>query len=199
VALLLVLGFAACGGNSNNPSGGNSCNNVSVLGSARGRITATIDGANFDGGVPAGASIYTPITPFPGLGIPALDFINIGGTCGDNTSLHILALAGSFDATGAFVLGRPGTTAFGLGAAYTQPPSLAGQPLPNLSILTSRPPSGVASLWNTSTFLGGSGSITFTQVSSASAAGSFTMTMAPQAGTGATGNKQVNGTFSVTF
>jgi hypothetical protein len=169
-----------------------------VLGSARGRITATIDGANFNGGVPAGLSIYTPFPAVPSLGIPAQDTISIAGTCGDNTSLHILALAGSFDATGAFIVGRPGTTAFGLGVTHTQPP-LTGQPLQNLATLTSRPPSGVVALWNTSTFLGGTGSITFTQVSSASAAGSFTMTMAPQAGTGATGNKQVNGSFNVTF
>jgi hypothetical protein len=46
----------------------------------------------------------------------------------------------------------------------------------------------------------GSGSVTITSLTSTSAAGTFTLTLAPTAGTGATGNKVItNGVFNVTF
>jgi len=195
--LLLGLGIAACGGgssNSNNsgggsggptaPSGGSgsTCSSIGVLGNAAGTISATIDGAVFNGGVPAPYAVYTPIPAVPSLGIPDQDFVSMQGLCGDNTSLLILAKA------------RVGTTTFGLNAIDPETKNVHV----NSVQLQYRTASGAGGAWVTS-LIGGTGTITFTSVSRTSAAGSFSFTMVPVAGTTASGNKQVTGTFNVRF
>jgi hypothetical protein len=58
--------------------------------------------------------------------------------------------------------------------------------------------SPVAAAWACN-ISGGSGTITVTSVSQSAATGSFACTMVPVAGSPATGNRQVSGTFDVTF
>jgi len=196
VVLLFGLGTSVCGGSnsSNNaagnaggpagPSGGSgaTCSSFSVLGAAAGTISARIDGAVFNGGVPAAYATYTAVAAVPTLGIPAQDFVSIQGLCGDNTSLLLLAKA------------RVGSTSFGLNTIDPETRNLHV----NTATLQYRTATGAGGAWLTS-LLGGTGTITFTSVSRAGAAGSFSLTMVPQAGTSASGNKQVTGDFNVTF
>lgn len=200
VAALLCVGFAACGGsdNSNNsgggpsggssgptgpsPSSGSTCSSISVLGNAAGTISARIDGAVFNGGVPTPYAYYTPIAAVPSLGIPAQDFVSIQGLCGDNTSLTFVAKA------------RVGATTFGMNVIDPETKNVHV----NSVMLQYRTASGPGGAWATN-LVAGTGTITFTSVSRTGAAGSFSLTMAPQAGTGALGNKQVTGQLSVTF
>jgi len=196
VVVLMALTLAACeaantpsssivsgGGGSNSGS----CSSVGPLGSARGLITATINGASFMGGVSNGGAVYTPIGAQPALGLPAQDLFNITGSCADLTSLFITARA------------TVGTTAIGVdanGVALRDP--VTQQPLVHNVRLELRQNAVSAGTWIVSS-LGGSGSITVTSVSTVAAVGSFSFTMVPQAGTPASGNKTVTGQFNVTF
>jgi hypothetical protein len=201
-ALVLTTLAAGCGGSSSTtgPSGGTaaggstggsgsstSCSVAGPLGSAKGVINATINGATFFGGVPTGQSVYTPIAAQPTLGLPAQDFFVIGGTCGDLTSVVITARA------------TLGTTTFGVdanGNPVRDPQTQ--QPLVHNAILQLRANGVAAGTWNTS-LLGGSGTITLTSIATTGASGSFSLTMVPQTSTGASGNRTVTGQFTVTF
>jgi hypothetical protein len=186
VALCFTL--ASCGSSKNpNSPGVSSCSSAGPLGSAKGQITATINSASFTGGVPAGESVYTPIPAQPGLGLAAQDFIIFTGTCGDLTSIQITARA----TTGTTLIGVDGS-----GNPLRDPQTQ--QPLVHSVLLQLRSNGAAAGTWITSQ-LGGTGSITLTSVSTTSATGSFSLTMAPQAGTGASGNRTVAGQFAVTF
>ena len=158
-----------------------------MLGSAKGTITATINGATFNGGVPTGQAIYTPVAGVPSLGVPAQDFFTITGICGDNTSILILARA------------TVGTTAIGVDASGNplRNPQTQ-QPLVHTATLQLRQNGVAAGTWNVS-LLGGTGTMTIASVSTTAASGSFSLTMVPQAGTPASGNRAVVGQFSVTF
>jgi hypothetical protein len=193
----LTLAIAACGGSSSNnsssntpgsPSGsGSTCSSFGPLGGAKGTITASISGSTFNGGIPTGLAIYTPVAAVPALGIPAQDFFVISGTCGDSTSLQITALA----TTGTTNIGVDGN-----GNPLRNPQTQ--QPLVHNVLLQYRANGVAAGTWYTG-ILGGSGSVTVTSVSTSAAVGSFSLTMVPQAGTGATGNKTVTGQFSTSF
>jgi len=201
LAVLIGCGMSACSSSSDssgNPggpsSGGTTCSSVSVLGSARGSINATISGATFNGGIPNGNAVYTPIPPT--LGLAAQDFFVISGVCGDNSQMVLTVRAGSFQ-NGVFVLGAPGTTQFGVDASGNplRDPQTQ-QPLTHSATYTLVQNAAAAGAWVTS-LVGGSGSITLTTVSTRAASGSFALTMVPSGG--ATGNKTVTGTFNATF
>jgi hypothetical protein len=145
-------------------------------------MTGTVAGAAFAGGVPNGAATYTPVPAQPALALPAQDFIVIQGTSADLTSLTITARA---------KVGRAD-----LGAGVTD--AETRQPTVNNASLATRANGVGTGQWNTN-ITGGSGSITLTSVSPAGAAGSYSFTMLPQAGSGASGNRVVEGTFTVTF
>jgi hypothetical protein len=191
VFVAIPLFVTACGGSSS-PSapgtgsgGSGSCTSVGVLGAAKGTINATISGAAFLGGVPTGQSIYTPIpaTAFTA----AQDFITISGICGDNTSILLLARA------------TIGTTSIGVdGSGNPLRDPQTQQPLVHKVVLQLRTGGVAAGTWNTD-LLGGTGTVTISSVSPAAASGSFSVTMVPQSGTPASGNKSVSGSFSVTF
>ena len=194
---LACLALASCGGGSGSatsPSGGSgtgnssgSCTTAGPLGSAKGSMTATINGSTFKGGVPAGESIYTPIAAQPSLGLPAQDFFVTSATCGDLTSLQIIARA------------VVGPTVIGVDAGGNPLiDAQTKQPLVHQGLLQLRANGVAAGTWITS-LLGGTGSITVTSVSTAAATGSFSLTMVPRAGTAASGNRTVTGTFNVTF
>lgn len=173
------------GGNSGGSGGGNAaCGGSAVgpLGCAKGLVTATIDGATWVGGVPTGGATYQPVAGVPALGLPAQDFITMSATGADLTTLTLSARA------------KLGRAEAGLGVIdpETRQPTVHNA---NLALRTSNNSAGA---WNTN-ILGGSGSITLTSVSTTGATGSFSYTMVPQAGTVATGNKVVQGTFTVTF
>jgi hypothetical protein len=199
--LLIPLGFAACGktsnsGNPGGPSAGNTCASVGVLGAAKGTINATVDGTTFTGGISAGNAIYTPF-PATGPGLAPNDFFVINGVCGDGSQIVITARAGSWQ-NGIFVLGRAGQTQIGVdatGGALRDPQTQ--QPLPH-SVQYSLVRNGVgAGGWITN-LTAGTGSIMLNSISSTSVSGSFTVTTAASSG-GATGTKQVSGTFNATF
>ena len=180
-------GGTASGGTTGGSGSSTSCTVAGPLGSAKGVINATINGATFFGGVPTGQSVYTPIPAQPTLGLPAQDFIVIGGTCGDLTSLVITARA------------TLGTTTIGVdanGNPLRDPQTQ--QPLVHNAILQLRANGVAAGTWNTS-LLGGSGTITLTSIATSGASGSFSFTMVPQTTTGASGNRTVTGQFNVTF
>lgn len=196
--LTLSLCLASCGGGSpsspsassgSSGSGGSSgstatCGGATVgpLGCAKGLMTGTIAGAAFTGGVPTGASTYTPVAAQPALGRPALDFIVIQGTSADLTSLTLTARA------------KLGIQSLGAGATDSD----TRQPTLNNAALATRANGTATGQWNTN-ILGGAGTITLTAVSTAGATGSYSLTMLPQAGSGATGNRVVEGSFTVTF
>ena len=97
------------------------------------------------------------------------------------------------------MLGAAGTTQIGVdanGNALTDPQTQ--QPLNHIVQYIQVVNSAAVGGWFVS-LAGGSGSITFNNVSPQAASGSFTLTMTPTPGTGASGTRQVNGTFSVTF
>ena len=190
VVAIVPLLLAACS-SSDTPSSpassasGGSCSSVSVLGAAKGTLNASISGSVFVGGVPTGQSIYTPIpaTAFT----PAQDFITISGICGDNTSILLAARA------------TVGTTAIGVdGGGNPLRDPQTQQPLIHKVNLQLRTSGVAAGTWNTD-LLGGTGTITIASVSNTAASGSFSVTMVPQAGTPASGNKTVTGSFNVTF
>ena len=203
--VLSTIFVAACGGSSNpsSPSpnsGGNTgqtCSSVGPLGAAKGTAIATVDGTAFNGGVSPGNSLYTPIPPGPFLPTPH-DYITIAAVCGDGSQIVIAARAGSW-INGQFVLGGAGTTQIGVdanGNAFTDPQTQ--QPLNHIIQYILVVNSAAAGGWFVS-LAGGSGSITFNNVSPQAASGSFALTMIPSPGTGATGTRTVNGTFNVTF
>jgi hypothetical protein len=206
--VLSTLMAANCGGggssNPNTPSpnnsGGNTgqtCSTPSVLGSARGTVTATVNGTPFNGGVSPGNSIYTPIPPQAFLPTPH-DIVTFAGVCGDGSQIIVLARAGSW-VNGQFVLGAAGTTQIGVdanGTAFSDPQTQ--QPLNHIVQYIQVVNNAAAGGWFVS-LAGGIGSITFNNVSPQAASGSFTLTMTPTPGTGATGTRQVTGTFNVTF
>ncbi len=193
---MLSVSLAACGGGSpSSPSttgssgstgttGATACGGATVgpLGCAKGLMTGTIAGAPFTGGVPTGASTYTPVAAQPALGLPALDFIVIQGTSADLTSLTLTARA------------KLGTSSLGAGVTDSD----TRQPIANNASLATRANGAATGQWNTN-ILGGTGTITLTAVSTTGATGSYSLTMLPQAGSGATGNRVVEGTFTVTF
>jgi hypothetical protein len=208
-----TLLIAGCGdddsGNPGSPSpnpGGNSgqtCASVGPLGAAKGTLTATVDGAAFNGGVSTGNSLYTPIPPGPFLPTPH-DFITIAAVCGDGSQIVLGLRAGSFvtppgGGTPQFVLGAAGTTQIGVNASgvpFTDPQTQ--QPL-NHIVQYIRVVNGAASGGWFVSLAGGSGSITFNNVSPQAASGSFALTMAATPSTGSTGTRTVTGTFNVTF
>jgi hypothetical protein len=200
---------AGCGGGgsgdptspSPNPGGGGSmgqtCSTPSVLGSARGTVIATVNGAPFNGGVSPGNSIYTAIPPQAFLPTPH-DYVTFTAVCGDGSQIVVGARAGSW-VSGQFVLGAPGTTQIGVaasGTAFSDPQTQ--QPLNHIVQYVQVVNNVATGGWFVS-LAGGSGSITFNNVSPQAASGSFALTMIPTPGTGSTGSKQVNGTFTVTF
>jgi hypothetical protein len=176
---------------------------VGPLGSARGTLTATVNGVQFNGGVSNGNSIYTPIPPGPFLPTPH-DFITVVGVCGDGSQISMGLRAGSFvtppgGGSPQFVLGAPGTTQIGVnasGAPFTDPQT--GQPL-NHIVQYIQVVNGAASGGWFVSLAGGSGSITYASVSPQGASGSFALTMVSTPNTGSTGTRTVNGTFNVTF
>jgi hypothetical protein len=163
-----------------------------------GSINATIPGP-FNGGVATGGSTYVVAPAIPSLGLPAQDSFTSGAACGDGSQIIISTRAGTNDpATGIFTVGRTGAKQIGHvnGAPAADPQTK--QPLPD-SITLLLAVNGVgAGGWNTG-INGGSGSITLTSVSRSRATGSFSVTMIPIAGSPASGNRQVSGTFNVTF
>jgi hypothetical protein len=190
---LLVASVAGCGSSgattpSSNTSGSGSssgtggssgaCSSPGPLGSAKGTITATIDGSQFRGGVPTGESVYTAIPAV--LNVPAQDFFVISATCDALTSIQISARA------------TVGTTSIGQGTTDPQ----THQPLVHTVILQLRQNGVAAGTWSAN-FNGGSGTITVDSVSRSAASGSFNVTLTPQSG--ASGNRAVSGTFSTTF
>ncbi len=194
-AATLSVCLAACGGGPSSPSSGgtigssgssgnSACGGATVgpLGCAKGLMTGTIAGAAFTGGVPTGASTYTPIAAQPSIGLPALDFIVIQGTSADLTSLTLTVRA------------KLGIQSLGAGATDSD----TRQPTVNNASLATRANGAATGQWNTN-ILGGTGTITLTTVSTTGATGSYSLTMLPQAGSGATGNRVVEGTFTVTF
>jgi hypothetical protein len=204
--LLVSFGLVACGGekagNPGSPSGGggggqgNTCASQGVLGSAKGVITATVDGVAFNGGVSTGNSIYTPIAAGPFVPAP-MDFFVINGVCGDGSQLVMSIRAGSWQ-NGVFVLGAPGQTQIGVDATGNpRRDPQTQQPLTHMATYTLVRNGVAAGAWVTG-IAGGTGSITLNNVSPTAASGSFSLTMAASAG-GATGTKQVTGTFNVTF
>jgi hypothetical protein len=205
---IVCFGLAACGGGDDSddsggltgpaPGSGPTCSSISVLGNAMGTINATIPGP-FNGGVATGGSNYVVAPAIPSLGLPAMDSFTSGGVCGDGTQIIISTRAGTNDpATGIFTVGRLGTKQIGHinGAPAADPQTK--QPLPD-SITLSLVANGVAAgTWMTN-INGGSGTITLNSVSRSGASGSFSVTMIPGPGSGASGNRQVSGTFNVTF
>lgn len=200
VGVLCVVLAACGGGNPGGPSNGGSggvggtgnsgsgtCSVVGPLGSAKGTMTATISGAQFTGGVPAGGAVYTAVPPVPSLGIPAQDFFIVSATCGDLTTIQITGRA----VTGTTTIGVDGS-----GAPLTDP--VTKQPLLHQGLLQLRANGVAAGTWITS-LLGGTGTLTVSSVSTTAVSGSFSLTMVPQANTGAAGNRTVIGTFSATF
>ena len=192
-AATLSVSLAACGGGpsspsgsigSTNSSGGSTCGGAAVgpLGCAKGLMTGTIAGVPFTGGVPTGASTYTTVAAQPAIGLPALDFIIIQGTSADLTSLTLTVRA------------KPGIQSLGAGATDSD----TRQPTANNASLATRANGVGTGQWNTN-ILGGTGTITLTTISTTTAVGSYSLTMLPQAGSGATGNRVVEGTFTVTF
>jgi len=182
-------GSSSGGGNSGGggTSGGNATNcsvPVGVLGCPKGLIRATLDGQTFNGGVATGGSIYTPIAPNPGLNLPAQDFFTLVGIATNNSQLSITARA----KTGTASLGQnvidSETRNVSINSAQLVFPATGG--------------SAIGAGWLTSV-AGGSGTITVDAVSQTAASGSFSFQMAPTAGTPATGNRQISGTFNVTF
>lgn len=145
-------------------------------------MTGTIAGASFTGGVPTGASTYTPIAAQPALNLPALDFIVIQGTSADLTSLTLTVRA------------KLGVQSLGAGVTDSD----TRQPTVTTASLATRANGAATGQWNTN-ILGGTGTITLSAVSTTGATGSYSLTMLPQAGSGATGNRVVEGTFTVTF
>jgi hypothetical protein len=206
--VLSALIVAGCGGggpsNPGSPSPnvggsntGQTCSSVGPLGAGKGTVTATVNGTSFNGGVSTGSSIYTPVPPQAFLPTPH-DIITIGAVCGDGSQIILLARAGSW-INGQFVLGAAGTTQIGVGAngnALTDPQTQ--QPLNHIVQYVQVVNNVATGGWFVS-LAGGGGSITFNNVSPQAASGSFTLTMIPTPGTGSTGSKQVNGTFTVTF
>jgi hypothetical protein len=154
---------------------------VSSAGSANGTIMAAIEGDPFNGGVAAGQATYTPVPAQPLPGEATHDFVVFTATCADGTSLTITARA------------VPGTTHMGLGVLDP----LTQMPLINAAVLR-RPVGATAATWVTDS-TGGSGSIVLSAVSTAAASGTFSFSMIPRAGTPATGEKFVAGSFAVTF
>ncbi len=146
-------------------------------------MTGTVAGAPFTGGVPTGASTYTPVGSATGLiGLPALDFIVIQGTSADLTSLTLTVRA------------KLGIQSLGAGATDSD----TRQPTVNNASLATRANGAATGQWNTN-IVGGTGTFTLTTISTTGATGSYSLTMVPQAGSGATGNRVVEGTFTVTF
>ncbi|MEQ1868733.1 MAG: hypothetical protein ABL961_01775 [Vicinamibacterales bacterium] len=182
IAALATL-VSACGGsNPQSPTG--ACGGVAVgpLGCAKGMMTGTIGVQPFNGGVPTGASTYTPVAAQLALNLPAQDFIVIQGTSSDLTSLTLTVRA---------KLGK-GDLGLGVIDAETRNVTVNGASLATRA-------NGVATgAWNANV-TGGSGSITLTSVSTTAASGSYSITLVPQAGTGAVGDRAVSGTFNVTF
>jgi hypothetical protein len=210
VVALLCFGLATCGGGddsddsggSGNPTGpapgsGPTCSSISVLGNAMGNINATIPGP-FNGGVTTGGSNYVVAPAIPSLGLPAQDSFTSGAVCGDGSQIIITTRAGTNDpSTGIFTVGRTGTKQIGHINGVPASDPQTKQPLPD-SIMLLLVANGVsAGGWQTN-INGGSGSITLNSVSRSGAAGSFSVTMIP-IGPPASGNRQVSGTFNVTF
>lgn len=214
---LLCFGLTTCGGGGDSgasggsptsptgstgstgaaPGSGPTCSSISVLGNAMGSITATIPGP-FNGGVTTGGSNYVVAPAIPSLGLPAMDSFTSGAVCGDGSQIIISTRAGINDpATGIFTVGRTGTKQIGhVNGVPTSDPQTR-QPLPD-SIMLLLMANGVsAGGWQTN-INGGSGSITLNSVSRSGASGSFSVTMIP-IGPPASGNRQVSGTFNVTF
>ena len=200
VVLLVCAAAIACGGGGDdddddggNPfgpggSGTGSCSSFGPLGGARGSITANISGFGaFNGGISPGNSVYTPIAAIPSLGLPAQDTISINGVCGDLKQVLIVARA----ITGTINIGVDANGNF-------QRDPQTQQPWVH-SVMLSTVANGVASgLWVTN-LTGGSGTITLNSVSPSSVSGSFSVTMIPSPGSGATGNRTMSGSFNATF
>jgi hypothetical protein len=206
--IVIAIAFAGCGksnssgssGNSGNPGspsgGGTTCSSVGVLGAARGTINATIDGTTFNGGIPTGNAVYTPL-PSLGPGLAPSDVFVINAVCGDGSQIVIGSRAGTWQ-NGVFVLGRAGQTQIGVdagGNALRDPQTQ--QPLTH-SIQYTLVRSGAAAGGWIINLTGGTGSITLNSISSTSVSGSFTATLVASAG-GATGTKQLSGAFNATF
>jgi hypothetical protein len=195
--------LAACGetshstqtggsGSPTGPSPGSSttdCSKVSVLGSAKGKIEATVGGATFNGGVAGSNANYTEVPAVPSLGIPAQDFITLLGVCGDGSQLTITAPA------------KTGVQQIGLGAdgkPIADP--VTKQPLTYM-VRFQYVRNGTAAEAYFASLVGGTGSITVNAVSKSGASGSFNVNMVKQDAVGGAGigNLAATGTFNVTF
>ena len=174
------------------PSPGSSttdCTKVSVLGSGKGKVDATVGGAPFNGGVFGTNAKYTEVPAVPSLGIPSQDFFVIVGVCGDGSELTIAAPA------------KTGVQQIGIGS-NGQPISdpVTKQPLPYL-VRFQYVRNGAATDAYFTNLVGGTGSITVSSVSKSGASGSFLVNMAKQDASGGAGigSLAASGTFNVTF
>jgi hypothetical protein len=154
------------------------------LGCPKGLVRATLDGQTFNGGVTNGGSVYTPIAANPALNLPAQDFFTFSAIASNNSQLVVAARAKLGQAAlGANVI-DPETRNVSINSAQLVFPATGG--------------STVGAGWLTSV-AGGSGTITVDAVSRTAVSGSFSFQMVPTAGTPASGNRQISGTFNVTF
>jgi hypothetical protein len=119
----------------------------------------------------------------------------------DNVTWRAVCLAVNTSVTGIIsVAGGENTSAStGITIAIAVPRSVGTNTIGVLSPTNVLLTIGGSALWQASP-AGGSGTVTVTTSTANSAAGTFSLSMTPQAGTAATGTKSVtNGTFSVTF
>jgi hypothetical protein len=145
-------------------------------------VQATLDNQPFNGGVTNGGAVYTPIAPV--LNLPAQDFFVFVAIASNNSQLSVTARAKVGQAAlGANVI-DPETHNVSVNSASLAVPAASG--------------TGTGAGWLTSV-AGGTGTITVNTVSKTSASGSFSFTMVPTPNTSATGNRQMAGTFNVTF
>jgi hypothetical protein len=169
---ILAVALAACDGDTGTDPSDNTNGCFAIAGN-KGIVNATIAGlAPFSGIVPTAQATYTPAAG----SVPAL--FNVQAT---NTT------------TGTSVLvGGPAT----LGTTTASSGSAAGASVQLL--VTTRTCTGVTGSWIANSLFG-TASVTLTAASAATVTGSFTGTLEPAPGSGATGTKTITGTFNVRF
>ncbi len=174
LVVFLALCVAGCGSSPTEPDDDsisqNSC--FAIVGN-HGTITATISGLpNFSGRIPNGNNVRTATA------IPSGAIFNIQAQdLSDGTSVLI---------TGPM---KVGTTVMQIGTGDETAISV---------LVQTRSCAAATGTWAANLAQGGA-SVTLTSASTSGASGSFLATVVPVAGSGAVGNKNVSGTFNVTF
>jgi hypothetical protein len=184
VVLTLALSVLSCGGKNDAPNPLTPTGTFGGLGDDRGRIVARINGTPITFGVPTGGTFQSA------PGDPAVNTLTITGTTADLSRTLTISVGNTLIRTIEFGI-NPTTGAMSIDPAN-------GQPVDILATMVLRG-NALAGAWNAG-LIGGNGTFRIATLSATSATGTFSMTMAAQAGSGAaTALTVTDGQYNVTF